>query len=191
MAFLEDPRAKTLMNDLDPRFPEGTLVQFSHLPFLRAQLALNRHDPARAIEILQPAASYELGWQGPSTGGFSGSLFVIYVRAQAYLAAHRGTEAAAGFQKIIDHIGVVSNDPTIVAVARLQLARALLLVDGGKAKSAYEDFLKLWKDAAKTFRFSKRLRRSTTDFSHHWVTDRMGRFSFGTANAALDHSHPG
>jgi len=147
MAFLEDPRAETLMNDLDWRFPEGTLVQFSHLPFLRAQLALNRHDPARAIEILQPAAPYELGWQGPSTGGFSGSLFVIYVRAQAYLAAHRGTEAAAEFQKIIDHIGVVSNDPTIVAAARLQLARALLLVDRGKAKSAYEDFLKLWKDA--------------------------------------------
>jgi hypothetical protein len=77
----------------------------------------------------------------------TGSLFVIYVRAQAYLAAHRGTEAAAEFQKIIDHIGVVSNDPTIVAAARLQLARALLLVDRGKAKSAYEDFLKLWKDA--------------------------------------------
>src|SRR5215472_11977863 len=147
MAFLEDPRAETLMNDLDWRFPEGTLVQFSHLPFLRAQLALNHHDPARAIEILKPAAPYELGWQGPSTGGFSGSLFVIYVRAQAYLAAHRGTEAAAEFQKIIDHIGVVSNDPTIVAAARLQLARALLPVDRGKAKSAYEYFLKLWKEA--------------------------------------------
>src|SRR5579872_3666939 len=147
MAFLEDPRAATLMKDLDRRFQEGTLVQFSHLPFLRAQLALNRHDPARAIKILEPAAAYELGWQGPSTGGFSGSLFVIYVRGQAYLAAHRGAEAAAEFQKIVDHIGVVSSDPTIVAAARLQLARALLLVDLGKAKSAYEQFLTLWKDA--------------------------------------------
>jgi tetratricopeptide (TPR) repeat protein len=147
MAFLEDPRAEILMKDLDRRFPEGTLVQFSHLPFLRAQLALNRHDPARALELLQQAAAYELGWQGPSTGGFCGSLFVIYVRGRAYLAAHRGTEAATEFQKIVDHVGVVANDPTIVAAARLQLARALRLVDRAKAKSAYEDFLNLWKDA--------------------------------------------
>jgi len=147
MAFLEDPRAEALMNDLDRRFPEGTVIQFSHLPFLRAQIALNRQDPARAIEILQQAEPYELGWQAHSTVGFSGSLFVIYVRGQAYLAAHRGTQAAAEFQKIIDHIGVVSNDPTIVAAARLQLARALRQVDRGKAKTAYEDFLKLLKDA--------------------------------------------
>ena len=84
----------------------------------------------------------------PSTGGFCGSLYVIYMRGQAYLTAHRGTEAAAEFQRVIDHIGVVSNDPTIVVAARLQLARALALSgDYGKAKSAYEDFLKLWKDA--------------------------------------------
>src|SRR5215831_3389402 len=118
MAFLEDPRAEALMNDLDRRFPEGTLVQFSHLPFLRAQIALNRHDPARAIEILQPAEPYELGWQCPSTAGFCGSLYAIYLRGQAYFAAHRGAEAAAEFQKIIDHIGVVSNDPTIVVATR-------------------------------------------------------------------------
>ncbi|MBV8728503.1 MAG: protein kinase, partial [Acidobacteriia bacterium] len=148
LALLRDPRAEALVRDLDRRFPESTVVQFGHLPFLRAQLALNRRDPARAIEILQPAAPYELGWQGASTGGFSGSLFVIYVRGRAYMAGHRGTEAAAEFQKIIDHIGVVSNDPTIVVAARLQLARALALSgDHGKAKSAYEDFLKLWKDA--------------------------------------------
>jgi serine/threonine protein kinase/tetratricopeptide (TPR) repeat protein len=148
LALLEDPRAETLVSDLDRRFPESTIVQFGHLPFLRAQLALNRRDPARAIEILQPAAPYELGWQCPSTGGFCGSLYVIYMRGQAYLAAHRGTEAAAEFQKIIDHIGVVSNDPTIVVAARLQLARALALSgDRGKAKSAYEDFLNLWRNA--------------------------------------------
>jgi tetratricopeptide (TPR) repeat protein len=148
LALLEDARAETLVNDLDRRFPESTLVQFGHLPFLRAQLELNRRDPARAIETLQPAAPYELGWQGPSTGGFSGSLFVIYVRGQAYMAAHRGAEAVEEFQKIISHIGVVSNDPTIVVAARLQLARAWALSgDRGKAKSAYEDFLNSWKDA--------------------------------------------
>jgi ATP/maltotriose-dependent transcriptional regulator MalT len=148
LALLEDPRAETLVNTLDRQFPEGTVVQYGHLPFLRAQLALNRGDPAKAIEVLQPAAPYELGWQAPNTLGFSGSLFVIYVRGQAYMAAHRGAEAAAEFQKIISHIGVVSNDPTIVVAARLQLARALELSgDRAKAKSAYEDFLNLWKDA--------------------------------------------
>jgi tetratricopeptide (TPR) repeat protein len=148
LAFLGDPRAEALVRELDRRFPEGTVVQFGHLPFLRAQLALNRRDPARAIEILQEAAPYELGWQCPSTGGFCGSLYAIYLRGQAYLAAHRGTEAAGEFQKIIDHIGVVSNDPTIVVAARVQLARALALAgDRAKAKTAYEDFLKLWKDA--------------------------------------------
>jgi serine/threonine protein kinase/tetratricopeptide (TPR) repeat protein len=148
LALLQDPRAETLVNELNRRFPENTLVQFSHLPFLRAQLALNRRDPAKAIDILQPAAPYELGWQGPSSVGFCGSLYVIYMRGQAYLAAHRGREAAAEFQKIIGHIGVVSNDPTVVVAARLQLARALALSgDRGRAQSAYEDFLNLWRDA--------------------------------------------
>jgi tetratricopeptide (TPR) repeat protein len=148
LAFLGDPRAETLVNDLDRRFPESTVVQFGHLPFLRARLALNRRDPARAIEILRSAASYELGWQGAGTGGFCGSLYVIYMRGQAYMAAHRGAEAAAEFQKIIDHIGVVSNDPTIVVAARLQLARAFALSgDRAKAKAAYQDFLNLWKEA--------------------------------------------
>ena len=73
---------------------------------------------------------------------------MIYLRGQAYLTAHRGAEAAAEFQKVIDHIGVASNDPTIVIAARLQLARALTLAgDRVKARSAYGEFLKLWKDA--------------------------------------------
>lgn len=148
LAFLEDPRSETLANDLDRRFPESTVVQFGHLPFVRARLALNRRDPARALDILQSAASYDLGWQCPSTVGFCGSLYVIYTRGQAYMAAHRGGEATEEFQKIIDHIGVVSNDPTIVVAARLQLARALALSGyRTKAKAAYEDFLSFWKDA--------------------------------------------
>jgi len=148
LALLEDPRAEAMVNDLDRRFPESTVVQLAHLPFLRAQLALNRRDPTRAIEILQAAAPYELGWQCPSTEGFCGSFYPIYMRGQAYLALHRGAEAAAEFQKIIDHIGVVSNDPTIVVAARLQLARALKLSgDRGRAKSAYESFLNSWKNA--------------------------------------------
>jgi serine/threonine protein kinase/tetratricopeptide (TPR) repeat protein len=148
MAFLQDPHVEALLRDLDQRFPESTIAQFGHLPFLRAQLALNRRDPARAIEILQAAVPYELGWQCASTEGFCGSLYTIYIRGQAYLAAHRCAEAAAEYRKIIAHIGVVSNDPTVVVAAHLQLARALALSgDRDKAKSAYEDFLKLWKDA--------------------------------------------
>jgi hypothetical protein len=70
------------------------------------------------------------------------------VRGQAYLAAHRAAEAAAEFRKIVDNIGVVSSDPTIVVGARLQIARALEMSgDRVKAKTAYESFLNLWKDA--------------------------------------------
>ena len=148
LAFLGDPRAEALVNDLDRRFPGGTFVQFAHLPFLRAQLALNRHDPAAAIKLLDPAAAYELGWESSATSGFSGSLFVIYLRGQAHLAAHRPAEAAAEFRKLIDNMGVVSSDPTIVVAARLQLARALVMSgDRRKAKAIYEGFLDLWKEA--------------------------------------------
>ncbi len=148
LAFLNDPRAETLTDDLDRRFPEDTFVRFSHLPVLRAQFALNHSDPAKAIELLQPAAPYELGWQGGGTAGFAGSLYPIYVRGMAYMTAHRGADAAAEFQKIVAHLGVVSNDPTVALAARLQLARAFALSgDVGKAKAAYEDFLGLWKDA--------------------------------------------
>jgi eukaryotic-like serine/threonine-protein kinase len=93
------------------------------------------------------AASYELGWLGSSSSGFVGSLYPIYVRGNAYMAAHQGAEAAAEFHKILDHRGIVIADP-IGAVGRLQLGRALVLAgDMAKAKSAYQDFLTLWNDA--------------------------------------------
>jgi len=148
LAFLEDPRAEARAADLDRRFPEHTFVQFSHLPAIRAQLALNRHDPARALQILEKAAPYELGWECPATEGYCGSLFAIFVRGQAYLAAHRGADAAAEFQKVINGIGIVSSDPTVVIAARLQFARAWKLAgDRARAKSAYQDFLNIWKTA--------------------------------------------
>jgi hypothetical protein len=79
--------------------------------------------------------------------GFFGALYPIYVRGQAYLAVHQGANAAAEFQKIVDHRGIVVSDP-IGALARLQLGRAYTLSgDKTKAKSAYQDFLMLWKDA--------------------------------------------
>jgi Tfp pilus assembly protein PilF len=78
---------------------------------------------------------------------FIGPFYPIYVRGQAYLAAHQGAEAAIEFQKILDHRGIVVSDP-IGALAHLQLGRAYVLSgDSSKARTAYQDFLALWKDA--------------------------------------------
>jgi serine/threonine protein kinase/tetratricopeptide (TPR) repeat protein len=142
----DSSRPQTLAKDLETRRPEATPVRFSYLPTLRAFLALHRGEPAKAIELLQPAGPFELGvpWTG---GSVCGALYPVYVRGEAYLAAHQGPEAAAEFQKILDHRGIVLSDP-IGALARLQLGRAYALSgDKTKAKTAYQDFLTLWKDA--------------------------------------------
>jgi eukaryotic-like serine/threonine-protein kinase len=129
---------------LGKRFPEDTIVQFNYLPTTRAQIDLIHNDFARAIEALQLAAPYELG---SPPGVNSLALYPVYVRGEAYLAAHQGTEAAAEFQKILDHRGKVGNSP-IGALAHLQSGRAYAMRgDTAKAKAAYQDFLTLWKDA--------------------------------------------
>jgi serine/threonine protein kinase len=137
-------RAQSLSDDLGKRFPEDTIIQFNFLPTTRAQIELIHNDFARAIEALQPAAPYELGspW-----GTVSLALYPVFVRGKAYLASRRGSEAAAEFQKILDHRGVVVNEP-IGALAHLQLGRAYAMQgDTAKARAAYQDFLTLWKDA--------------------------------------------
>jgi eukaryotic-like serine/threonine-protein kinase len=142
----DSTRSQKLADDMDRRSPEDTIVQLSYLPVLRAIHALNRGKPSKAIELLQAAAPYELGYLG-DTIGFAGSLYPIYVRGEAYLAAKRGAEAAAEFQKILDHRGIVATDP-IGALAHLQSGRAFVLSgDKAKAQTAYQDFLTLWKDA--------------------------------------------
>jgi hypothetical protein len=80
------------------RFPENTIVQFNYVPTVRAQLELSRKDASKAIEALQAAAPYELG--SPGGGAFSPALYPVYVRGQAYLAAHQGGAAAVEFQRI-------------------------------------------------------------------------------------------
>ena len=141
---------RALTEDLSRRFPEDTRVQFSYAPTLRGLLALNHSQPSKAVELLQTAIPYEIG--SPTVGGSeyllgAGNLYPAYVRGLAYLAAHHGAEAAAEFQKILDHRGIVICDPVGI-LAHVQLGRAYALSgDKTKAKSAYQDFLALWKDA--------------------------------------------
>ena len=139
--------SRTLAEDLAKRFPEDTPVQFEYLPTLRALFALYDKVPLDAIERLQTALPYDLAMPGTAFFAKFGGLYPAYVRGQAYLQAGRGRDAAAEFQKVLDHRGIVLADP-IGALAHLQLGRAFALFgDKLKAKAAYEDFLGLWKNA--------------------------------------------
>jgi eukaryotic-like serine/threonine-protein kinase len=139
-------QAQALADDLDKRFPEDTVVRFNYLPTLRASLELLHSNPQKALVILGVASPYELGLASRSYYNWP-NLYPIYVRGEAYLAAHQGNKAAAEFQKIIDHRGIVLNEP-IGALAHLQLGRAYAMQgDTLKARAAYQDFLTLWKDA--------------------------------------------
>jgi DNA-binding winged helix-turn-helix (wHTH) protein/Tfp pilus assembly protein PilF len=143
----DSPQAQALADDLERRFPEDTAVRFSYLPVVHARLALDHGDASKAVELLQAAVPHELGAPRSSVHALFGALYPVYVRGEAYLAESRGAEAAVEFQKILDQRGIVVSDP-IGALARLQLGRALALSgDKTKAKSAYQDFLGLWKDA--------------------------------------------
>jgi DNA-binding winged helix-turn-helix (wHTH) protein/tetratricopeptide (TPR) repeat protein len=140
-------RSQALANDLERRFPEDTSVRFAYVPTLRALLALNRGEPAKAMEALQIAGPYELAISAIDFEFYFGALYSAYVRGSAYLAMHRGSEAATEFQKILDHRGIVISDP-VGALAHLQLGRAYVLSgDKTKGRIAYHDFLTLWKDA--------------------------------------------
>jgi serine/threonine protein kinase len=146
MLSADSNSAQPLLNDFTKRFPEDTLVRFVFLPSLRAQQALLRHDTSKALTELQPSVPYEAG-QASSGNIFTIAYYPVYIRAAAYLAARQGTEAAAEYQKILDHRGVIINNP-LGALAHLGLGRAYALNgDSAKAKIAYQDFLALWKDA--------------------------------------------
>jgi eukaryotic-like serine/threonine-protein kinase len=134
-------RAQMLVDELNKRFPSDTLLQRYWLPNIRASIELFRKNPEGALAALQ-SVSYELGNQGLGL-----SLFPAYVRGQAYLAAHRGKEAAIEFQKLLDHRSIVMNSPLGV-LAHLGVARAYTMQgDTAKARTAYQDFFALWKDA--------------------------------------------
>ena len=143
----EPLESQKLAADLEKRFPEDTPVQFEYLPTLRALSSLAHGAPLEAVEQLQRAVPYDLAMPGTSFFAKFGGLYPAYVRGQAYLAAGRGQEAAAEFQKVLNHRGIVLADP-IGTLAHLQLGRANV-VSGNltKAKSAYQDFLTICKDA--------------------------------------------
>jgi tetratricopeptide (TPR) repeat protein len=142
----DSAQAQKIADNVAREFPLDTVVHSYWLPTIRASLALNRHEPAKAIELLQPASPYELGFISVGYIRY-GSLYPVYVRGQAYLQLHQGNEAAAEFQKFLDHRGFVFNFP-LGALAHLGLARAYALSgDTTKSRSAYQDFFALWKNA--------------------------------------------
>ncbi len=138
-------RAQAIADDLNRRFPVNTVVQAVWLPAIRAQVELSRGNAAKAVELLQSATPYELG-EGIGSLNFV-CILPAYVRGEAYLGAKQASAAASEFQKILDHRGLVSNCWT-GALAHLGFARAYALsAEIAKARTNYQDFLALWKDA--------------------------------------------
>ena len=144
-------QAGNLTNDLAKRHTGKTLMNNLQLPEIRTAIEIMRGRPERAVDQLERTAAYELSWEVAPV------LMPAYLRGEAYLRMRRGREAAAEFQKILDHRGAVSNAP-IAALAHLCLGRAYVLEasasqgDQGapfraKARTAYQDFLTLWKNA--------------------------------------------
>jgi hypothetical protein len=139
--------ALNVAEGLKSRYPQDTIVRFSYLPTIEAMIALRDNEPNRAIEILKASSPVELGLAGGVR--YSTYLYPVFVRGLALLAEKQGAQAVAEFQKILQHRGIVINEP-IAALARLQLGRAYAMQNDtakAKAKAAYEDFLTLWKDA--------------------------------------------
>ena len=158
------PRAESLVQDLNKRFPLDTQVQSLWLPAVRAQLALNRKNPVRALNELRAPGQLEFGLI--QFANSVSCLFPIYVRGQAYLAAGQGQQSAAEFQKILENKGIVGNCCT-GALAHLGLARANALESNSsqgadadaarvRALAAYKNFLMLWKDADQDIPILKR-----------------------------------
>ena len=139
-------QAQSLVTQLDREFPADTIVQGYCLPVIRAAIQLQNHNPQKAIAILEVARPYELGIASQDFAVF-GNLWPVYLRGLAYLDSGQAQNAAAEFQKMIDHPGIVLNFVT-GALAHLQLGRAQAM-SGNKAaaRKSYKDFLALWKDA--------------------------------------------
>jgi eukaryotic-like serine/threonine-protein kinase len=132
-------QASAIADELNKNYPTHTLVNAIWVPLIRAQIEIDRGDPAKAIELLRVVSPYEFG--------VAARVFPNYVRGEAYLRTRQGPEAVAEFQKILDHRGICGVSPEC-SLAHLQLGRARALSgDNAGARAAYQDFLALWKDA--------------------------------------------
>jgi len=133
------PRAKGLVVELEKNYPLNTMLKVYWLPTINAAIALDGGNSSQAKVDLEAATPDELG--------VAANLYPAYVRGQAYLLERNGIAAAAEFQKLLDHRGIVVNFVT-GSLAHLQLGRAYAMAgDTAKARAAYQDFLTLWKDA--------------------------------------------
>jgi tetratricopeptide (TPR) repeat protein len=139
-------RADQMAHDLAERFPLNTAVNRYWLPAIYASTEVKRGKPIKALEDLQSTTQYELATPLPQFE-VGGSLYPVYIRGQAYLLLHNGKEAAAEFQKFMDHRGVALNS-ALGALAHLQLGRAYALQgDTGRSRAKYQEFFELWRDA--------------------------------------------
>jgi eukaryotic-like serine/threonine-protein kinase len=135
-------RAKRLVEELERTASTEAMLRLYGLPTIRGAIEISKNNPSQGILDLEAAAPYELG----GTLSFA-YLYPAWVRGHAYMAAHNGIAAAVEFQKMIDHPGIVLNQP-IGSLAHLELGRAYVLSgENVKARAAYQNFLALWKDA--------------------------------------------
>jgi len=138
--------AEQLAAEVGKQLPLDTMAQRYWVPMIHAAVALEHKDPNRAVELLQVTSPMELALPA------EGALWPVYLRGEAYLMLRDGKAAAREFQKFVDHYGVVGNFP-LGAMARLGSARAYALDAANdptacdKARTAYQNFLGIWKDA--------------------------------------------
>jgi hypothetical protein len=140
----EIAQAKSMLDVLKKSEATNMYLKDYWFPLIEASMDIAQLTPDRAIIALEPALPYELGSPAPEN---TGTLQPAYLRGLAYLAEKNGTAAAAEFQKLIDHTGIVQNF-LLGSLSQLQIARAYAISgDNAKAKAAYQDFFSLWKDA--------------------------------------------
>jgi serine/threonine protein kinase/tetratricopeptide (TPR) repeat protein len=139
----ETSQSRTILEALEKSEPSNTFLKVYWFPVLEASIAIAQQAPDRAIVALEPALPYELGQPPPVTS----TMYPAYIRGLAYLGERNGPAAAAEFQKFLDHPGIVQNF-LLGSLARLQLGRAYAMAgEIAKAKTAYQDFFTLWKEA--------------------------------------------
>jgi eukaryotic-like serine/threonine-protein kinase len=137
-------QAEKLAAETSKVFPDGTIWNAVQLPEIRAAIALHRDRPAESVEVLASASPYERSY-----------LEAVYLRGLAYLRLRKGAEAAAEFQKIVDHKGANWGATWVhpywgqyYSLSYLGMARGFAYAgETAKARKAFQDFFELWRDA--------------------------------------------